>query len=270
MNHHGKSICGVLKTIRKQVADANAIPYNVTECGFKGECRGTCPACEAEVRYIEHQLDLRKAAGKAIVLAGISAGLLAFTPCDSKAQTVQQKTKNPDVTRTKGMVPMRLDDLTDTSSSKCDSTDTLQTKKKQTGKSEKTAAFQAPIVKEDTLMVPKSVEVNAMVLNDKLFGLVEEMPSFPGGPAALMAFIANNIRYPQVVHGDGLQGRVVVGFIIEKDGRITHAKVMRSVDPSLDKEALRLIQSMPKWIPGKQDGRLVRTRYYVPVSFKRQ
>ena len=77
----GKSICNVLKTIRKQVADANEIKYEPRECHHEGECRGTCPACEAEVRYIEQQLNIRRQLGKAVVVMGISAGLAGVTSC---------------------------------------------------------------------------------------------------------------------------------------------------------------------------------------------
>ena len=94
---------------------------------------------------------------------------------------------------------------------------------------------------------------------------IEPMPSFPGGQAALMAYINKMIKYPANVYK---QGRVVVSFIVEKDGSITNATIRRSVDPAFDREALRVISSMPKWIPGKNNGRKVRVRFNVPVQFK--
>ena len=96
------------------------------------------------------------------------------------------------------------------------------------------------------------------------------MPSFPGGTAALMEFLQNNVKYPVVAQENGVQGRVVVSFVVEKDGSITDVKVVRSVDPSLDKEATRVVKSMPNWIPGKQNGAAVRVKYNVPVSFRLQ
>ena len=84
----GKTICGVLKTIRKQVADANEIKYEPRECHHQGECRGTCPACESEVRYIERELGLRRQLGKAVAIVGISAGLSALSGCGDKAKKV--------------------------------------------------------------------------------------------------------------------------------------------------------------------------------------
>ena len=105
---------------------------------------------------------------------------------------------------------------------------------------------------------------------EKVFEVVEQMPSFPGGDKALLEYLSNNIKYPVVAQENGVQGRVVVSFVVEKDGSITDVKVVRSVDPSLDKEAQRVVKSMPKWIPGKQNGSAVRVKYNVPVSFKLQ
>ncbi len=105
---------------------------------------------------------------------------------------------------------------------------------------------------------------------NKVFDVVEEMPSFPGGQGALMAFLSSNIKYPVVAQENGVQGRVIVGFVVEKDGSITDVKVMRSVDPSLDREAQRVVKAMPKWKPGKQNGSAVRVKYTVPVVFRLQ
>ena len=105
---------------------------------------------------------------------------------------------------------------------------------------------------------------------NKVFDVVEEMPSFPGGQGALMSFLSSNIKYPVVAQENGVQGRVIVGFVVEKDGSISDVKVMRSVDPSLDREAQRVVKAMPKWKPGKQNGSAVRVKYTVPVVFRLQ
>lgn len=105
---------------------------------------------------------------------------------------------------------------------------------------------------------------------EKIFEVVEQMPSFPGGDKALMDFLQNNVKYPVVAQENGVQGRVVISFVVEKDGSITDVRVVRSVDPSLDKEAARVVKSMPRWIPGKQNGAAVRVKYNVPVSFRLQ
>ncbi|MDD7596293.1 TonB family protein [Prevotella sp. SGI.027] len=107
-------------------------------------------------------------------------------------------------------------------------------------------------------------------VENKVFDVVEQMPSFPGGNAALMKYLSENVKYPVVAQENGVQGRVVVSFVVEKDGHITDVKVVRSVDPSLDKEAARVVRSMPSWIPGKQNGSAVRVKYNVPVSFRLQ
>jgi protein TonB len=104
----------------------------------------------------------------------------------------------------------------------------------------------------------------------KVFDVVEQMPSFPGGDAELMKFLSTHIKYPVVAEENGIQGRVIATFVVERDGSISDVKVIKSVDPSLDKEAIRVLKSMPKWIPGKQNGSAVRVKYTVPVTFRLQ
>ena len=107
-------------------------------------------------------------------------------------------------------------------------------------------------------------------VSNKVFDVVEEMPHFPGGPAALQAFLSSNTKYPVVAQENGVQGRVIVSFVVERDGSITDVRVVRSVDPSLDREASRVVRSMPRWSPGKQNGSTVRVKYTVPVVFRLQ
>ena len=104
--------------------------------------------------------------------------------------------------------------------------------------------------------------------NDKVYVVVEQMPSFPGGDSALLKYLFENIKYPMSALKAQKQGRVMVRFTVEKDGAITNVKVARSVTPSLDAEAVRAIKSMPKWSPGKQGGEFVRVKYNVPVTFR--
>ena len=107
-------------------------------------------------------------------------------------------------------------------------------------------------------------------VSNKVFDVVEEMPHFPGGPAALQAFLSSNTKYPVVAQENGVQGRVIVSFVVERDGSITDVRVVRSVDPSLDREASRVVRSIPRWSPGKQNGSTVRVKYTVPVVFRLQ
>lgn len=111
---------------------------------------------------------------------------------------------------------------------------------------------------------PKHVEDN------KIFEVVEQNPTFPGGTAALMSWLSQNIKYPVIAAENGVKGRVIVQFVVEKDGSITDVVVAKSVDPSLDKEAARVIKNMPHWIPGRQNGSPVRVRFTVPVTFTLQ
>lgn len=117
-------------------------------------------------------------------------------------------------------------------------------------------------VKSEPLYKPQPVNSNSV------YDVVEQMPSFPGGISGLMTYLNQNTRYPAVAQENCVQGRVVVSFVVGKDGHISDVTVLRSVDPSLDKEAVRVIRNMPRWTPGKQGGEPVKVRYNVPVSFR--
>lgn len=101
----------------------------------------------------------------------------------------------------------------------------------------------------------------------EVFFIVEDMPEFPGGEMALRAYIANAIKYPVIAQENGIQGKVYVTFVVGKDGSVSDAKIARGVDPSIDKEALRVVNSLPKWKPGKQRGKPVNVSYTVPINF---
>lgn len=211
MKTRGRNICDTLKAIRKEIADANGIEYSPEECHFKGECRGTCPKCEQEVKDLEYELRLRQMAGTAIKVAGVAAGIVAMTACsDGKIQrTVSDNAKQ----------------------------------------------WRAAIIKP-----------TADPDSSKIFGAAEEMPSFPGGEKALMQYIKDNTYYPEEMCEGAAQGRVMVGFVINEDGSISDVKVLRSLTPECDEVAVKIVKGMPKWNPGKQNGKAVKTKYTVPVS----
>ncbi len=213
MKTRGRNICDTLKAIRKEIADANGIEYSPEECHFKGECRGTCPKCEQEVKDLEYELRLRQMAGTAIKVAGVAAGIVAMTACSSgKIQrTVSDNAKQ----------------------------------------------WRAAIIKP-----------TADPDSSKIFGAAEEMPSFPGGEKALMQYIKDNTYYPEEMCEGAAQGRVMVGFVINEDGSISDVKVLRSLTPECDEVAVKIVKGMPKWNPGKQNGKAVKTKYTVPVSFR--
>ena len=104
--------------------------------------------------------------------------------------------------------------------------------------------------------------------DDKVYEVCEQMPTYEGGDAALLKYITDSVKYPELAKKHGVQGRVVIGFIVEKDGSLTDVKVLRHVDVALDAEALRVVKGMPKWIPGRQNEQRVRVKYNVPVSFR--
>ena len=101
--------------------------------------------------------------------------------------------------------------------------------------------------------------------DDKVYEVCEQMPIFEGGDAALLKYLRENLKYPDKTKDRGVQGRVVIGFIVEKDGSLTDVKVLRPVDIDLDAEVLRLVKGMPKWIPGRHNGQRVRVKYLLPI-----
>lgn len=201
----GKQTCKILKNIRRQIAEANNIELITSECQYQGDCPGTCPKCEAEIRYLEQQLACKRMAGRAITILGISAGIVAISPMTS-----------------------------------CSS------------------SLEIPIEKTNSKIASPEEE-------NVLFGMVEQMPEFPGGQNALMEYLKKNTHYPKT--NDRVSGRVLIQFTITKKGKITNIKVARSIHPLFDKEALRVIREMPQWKPGTQLGKAINTRYTIPITF---
>ncbi len=117
-------------------------------------------------------------------------------------------------------------------------------------------------LKENKVVVQEEVE--------KPFQAVEQMPQFPGGEKELMTYLAKNIKYPTIAAENGIQGRVTLRFVVSKTGDITDVSVLKGLDPSCDKEAIRVVKSMPKWIPGRQNGKNVPVYYTLPVKFTLQ
>ncbi len=124
---------------------------------------------------------------------------------------------------------------------------------------------------EVVIAAPVEAPVEEEEEESVVFVVVETMPEFPGGQQALFKYLSENVKYPVIAQENGIQGRVICQFVVNKDGAIVDVEVVRSGgDPSLDKEAVRVIKSMPKWNPGKQRGKAVRVKYTVPVNFRLQ
>lgn len=273
----GKSTCKTLKAIRRQIAEANDIKYEPRECHYDGPCLGTCPACEAEVRYLERQLGLRRQLGRAVSVIGVSVGLLsACTSAGTKAVTEKPEALRGDVDYHEP-------------EARCDSEHVMVVGKVAVPEEPDTASFvkeqqsrqaapapKAPLVaqeEEDDEKVLIVGEVGYVPPEEpdttQVFGdIAEQMPMFPGGDRKLMEYLASSIQYPPECKESCIQGRVIVTFVVERDGSISQAKVAKSLDPLLDAEALRVVNTMPKWIPGRQGGVTVAVKYTIPVTFR--
>lgn len=251
----GKKTCKILKEIRRQIAEANDIEYVVDECQYKGDCLGTCPKCEAEVRYLEQQLHQRQLLGKAVVLAGVSVGMFTLSSCNKSNNTQGESAllwgdtcivETPiDSNVVKGIEIAAEEDTEQVCLGGIKLDDSVKT------------------VKKEKTDIPKMLRQDS----DEVYDVVDLMPSFPGGYGKMLTYIKENIRYPKDMEDSGIKDRVICQFIVNKDGSISDIEIVRSLGASMDKEAVRVISSMPKWYPGKHEGRIVRVKYTLPVVF---
>ena len=274
----GKQTCKILKEIRKQIAAENDIHLVIEECTYQGDCKGTCPKCEAEVRYLERELEKRQRMGKAAIFAGMSLGtLFAATSCDRIIpQPLEGDPVVPDTTEmTNDSIPS--DTITEEpflleGDVLAPVPDTMKAEEKKTAcKSDVELVIPGDIIEVDDvtegLIVPEVGEVENSDFVD-VYAIVEQMPEFPGGEVELFHYISKNIHYPQEAKEKGIQGRVFIGFVIEKDGSVSNVRNLRGVDSELDAEAMRVVESMPKWKPGMHNGEFVRVSYQIPIHFK--
>ena len=238
----GKRTCEVLKAVRLEIAKANDIKYEPRECHHEGPCAGTCPACEAEVKYLEQQLQVRRMLGRAVMLTGIAVGLTSLTACG--------QSKLPNGCENDSTETELAGDVADVD-----------------------GMMEMPEPEEEEAVrgkMPAPVDTIRPINNDEkvLTGVVEYQPQFPGGIKACEQFIKENLRYPDT--GSDVQGRVIVSFMVERDGSLSDIKVVRGLDPAFDEEALRVVKMMPKWSPGVTDGKISVMRYTIPIIFKKE
>lgn len=227
----GKQTCRILKEIRRRIAEANDIEFVTSECPFKGDCYGTCPACEAEVMYLEQQLRARQLMGKAVMLVGITAGMAGLTN-SGNCSTLQAANVSFPADHT------ALEASTATA-------DRTQKTKTATPRNRK------PI--EEMPVLGNSPEI---------------MPVFPGGDAALIKYIAESIVYPDDARLNKIEGKVIIHLKILEDGSVDSVRVVRGKYPSLDEEAVRVIKTLPKFKPGLMNGKAASFNYTIPVVFK--
>ena len=266
----GKQTCKILKEIRKQIAEENDIKLVIEECTYQGDCLGTCPKCEAEVRYLERELEKRQRLGKAAIFAGMTIGTaITAAGCGPFAPTPNGMMENPRDTI------VAADTIRNDSAEKpvllegevmAPVPDTMKAEEKKTA-CEKLELLEIVGGIEDEDFVEPNL-LNDTLDGDEIYQIVEEMPKFPGGEAELFHYISKNIHYPQEAKEKGIQGRVFIGFVIEKDGSVSNIRNLRGVDSELDAEAIRVVKSMPKWKPGKHNGEFVRVSYQIPILFK--
>ena len=272
----GRRTCEILKDVRKRVARENDIPLTERDCTFEGECRGTCPFCEAEVRYLEQELQRRISLGKVVTVAGIAVSSMVMNGCQNQNQTQGEYTAPP--ATEKVPAPQETEESDDvpkpgqSDTYKVDGVDEIPViPKNQTPKCSSKLANDTI---EDYWELGEVIETEGIIIiedepqNDASpLYFTEEMPEFPGGPEALDAFLQREIVYPQVAKDNGVTGTVLVVFVVEKDGSISQAKVKVPLFPDCDKEAVRAVMSMPKWKPARDMGKPVRCYYTIPVSF---
>ena len=226
----GKAICETLKQIRQHVADANGISYAPTPCNHKGDCRGTCPACEAEVRYIERELNARRLLGKAVVVAGIAAGLTSLTSCNRTKDDLKPLSAPEEMTegkiQTKGMVDLE--------------------------------AVQK--IRIDTI---------DGVLTYSVYS-VDTPPEFPGGREAQLKYFTQMLPPASLAHTELPPVVIVtVAAVIDDNGYLKKAWVKESHNKDFDAQALNLVKNMPRWTPATLNGKKVNCQRDISVSFKR-
>lgn len=233
----GKETCRILKEIRRQIAEANDIEFITSECRYKGDCSGTCPKCESEVRYLEQQLRARSLAGKAVTLAGISAGTILISGCSCTSSTKYNNTLQGDLS-----APIeQVDEVADEEPA---DDDTIVI----------TMGESAPTVDKISDSTNKA-------------SFVDTPASFPGGEEKLMEWISTNLQITSEMAENDVTGRVIVSFIVKADGSITDIEVVRSLHPAYDEEAVRLAKALPKFIPATIDGKAVDSKFTLPVLF---
>ncbi len=224
----GKTTCRILKEIRRQIAEANDIEFVTSECRYQGDCAGTCPKCEAEVRYLEMQLSARRIAGKAIAFAGISAAVLAG-----------------------------IGSTVEVSASATESVSTGNEDKKR-------ATTREEVVVGD---IDVQEELMRQEGDDYIYNVVEHKPQFPGGEVALLKYVVDQLQIPSACL-EWSSARVVVRFVVTKTGEVGRIEVVRSAGEPFDSEVVNAVKKLPKFVPGKMGDKPVNTWYIVPIQLK--
>ncbi len=275
----GRVTCDVLKEIRQQIASENQIEYKTHECTFEGECKGTCPACESEVRYLENEIVKKKYLGKAIVIAGLSVGLLGtWSSCTIKVKEPEKDdSKNSDEFIMVGGISESGSTINETPP------DTFHPKCDSYNKNFTLGSLEGDVVKVDTTsflnyhsdtlyeinMIEEEIDSKDDIyeINTPVGRIMETMPEFPGGPEAFVDYLKNELHYPENCRRDSISGVVIIEFDIEENGKVTNVTAKNKVHPDLDAEAIRVIQNTPDWKPSNLMGKPHRVQYTIPIRF---
>ena len=260
--NHGKETCRILKELRHKIAEANDIALETSECRFKGDCTGTCPRCEAEVRYLERQLAARRRAGKAVRLAGLAAGAIIMSGCGNVSDSKPTETLLGDVVDT-----IIAEEMCDT---------VVQTKENNVSNIENVSQRNASkdSVKTDTSLADNN-DPDFSLINSIDFGEIEDghdpvytPPTFPGGEIALEKFISKHIIYPDIQKDEAISGSVIVEVTIDVDGKVIEPVVISGLDPVLDRQALKIASLLPDFSPATLDHSRVKSIVKLAIDFK--
>ena len=295
MKSNGKNICAALKQVRKQVADANGIHYTPAPCRSDGDCSGTCPACEAEVQYIESQLGRLRLAGKAVKVAGLALGLTMVAGCNSSPGTPPSATdKSATANETSPTSQPNPQPHANALVSTTDEGAKPHAKhhyvrgnngrvvKKGAAQADTTAIYMAdssgfalPEVSVTSTPAKKIAcyaggipyyqriarNRNHVYLNPEI------SPRYKKGDVAMRQFIENNIRLTPTMSAACGQFLVKVACVVERNGRLSAMRVIQSVDSLYDAEAIRVLKKMPRWRPARMEGKRVRSLVVIGVPF---
>lgn len=236
----GKQTCKILKEIRRQIAEAIGIEFATSECRYKGDCRGTCPKCEAEVRYLEQQLRARSLAGKAVALAGISAGVILMSGCNgaSTSRPTETLQSEPELPTEQIVVA-----------------DTVKVAEDSIPKD--SAGVQNPQILD--LLLVGDVDEPSEDLEDILEegeippfwdeSEVDVKPQFPGGKEAMQRFLDEGYKNEK----DTVFGDVTIGYVVDFTGRVENPEIIHG-NKLLGEQLIRIIKQFPNHIPGKRKG----------------
>ena len=260
--NHGKETCRILKELRHKIAEANDIALETSECRFKGDCTGTCPRCESEVRYLELQLAARRHAGKAVRLAGLAAGAIIMSGCGNVSDSKPTETLLGEVVDT-----IIAEEMCDT---------VILTKENNVRNIENVSQRNASkdSVKTDTSVADNN-DPDFSLINSIDFGEIEDghdpiysPPTFPGGEIALERFINRHIIYPDILKDEAISGSVIVEVTIDVDGKVTESVVISGLDPVLDRQALKIASLLPDFSPATLDHSRVKSIVKLAIDFK--